>query len=126
MTINICLGNITIDCKDDFKLRNFYANLLNWETYTIGVYPVLRSPTGLIFLFNKTDFKYIKPTWPEEIDQQQKQMHFDFHVDDLPSAVIYAKSLGATLAKIQYDKNNYITMFDPEGHPFCLCKNKIL
>jgi hypothetical protein len=68
------------------------------------------------------DFEYIPPVWPEEPGKQQKQMHFNFQVDDLPSAVEDAIKLGATKAAAQYGEEHFVTMLDPEGHPFCLCR----
>lgn len=65
---------------------------------------------------------YAAPVWPEETGKQQKQMHFDFQVDDVYVAVEKAISLGATKAPNQYGGEHFITMFDPAGHPFCLCK----
>jgi len=31
--------------------------------------------------------------------------------------------IGAVKAESQYGGDDYVTMFDPEGHPFCLCAN---
>ncbi|MDX6223809.1 MAG: hypothetical protein QOE64_185, partial [Frankiales bacterium] len=46
---------------------------------------------------------------------------FDFQVGDLDSAVADAVSLGATLAEHQPQPNVRV-LFDPAGHPFCLCQ----
>jgi predicted enzyme related to lactoylglutathione lyase len=51
---------------------------------------------------------------------QQKQMHFDFQVDDLVTAVEQAEALGACKAESQFGGSYIVTMLDPEGHPFCL------
>ena len=121
MIKGICLDNIAIDCKDAVKLRNFYAELLGWDSCIMYNYPALRNQLGLVLLFMEADFEYVKPVWPEEIGKQQKQMHFDFQVDDLLTAVLQAEALGASKAKNQFGENDFVTMFDPEGHPFCLC-----
>jgi len=121
MIKGICLDNIAIDCKDAVKLRNFYAELLGWDSCIMYNFPALRSQLGLVLLFMEADFEYVKPVWPEEIGKQQKQMHFDFQVDDLLTAVLQAEALGASKAKNQFGENDFVTMFDPEGHPFCLC-----
>ncbi len=47
-------------------------------------------------------------------------MHFDFQVGDLDSAVAEAVGLGATVAQVQPQENVRV-LFDPAGHPFCLC-----
>jgi hypothetical protein len=48
-------------------------------------------------------------------------MHLDVQVNDLEAAVADAESLGAELAEIQPQANVRV-MFDPDGHPFCLCR----
>jgi predicted enzyme related to lactoylglutathione lyase len=121
MINNITIGDISIDCTDPERTRNFYASLTGWEKrVTYG--PALVCDNGLILLFMGCDFDYIPPVWPEEPGKQQKQMHFNFGVDDLPSAVEEAIRLGATRAAVQYDGERYVTMFDPEGHPFCYAR----
>ena len=121
MIKGICFGNIAIDCKDAVSLRDFYADLLGADPCIRYDCPALRSPLGLLLLFMEADFEYVKPVWPEEIGKQQKQMHFDFAVDDLHAAVLQAEALGACKAENQFGGNEFVTMFDPEGHPFCLC-----
>lgn len=57
---------------------------------------------------------YVPPVWPENAGKQQKQMHFDFQVDNVAEMVKKAES--------QFGGNDFVTMFDPAGHPFCLCR----
>lgn len=64
---------------------------------------------------------YVRPIWPEEEGKQQKQMHFDFQVPDVPKAVKKAEALGAVKMEAQFGGNEFTTMLDPAGHPFCLC-----
>ena len=120
MLDGICLGNIMVDCKDEQKLCEFYHNLLGWERSEMYGRPALCSKDGLVLLFIE-DENYIPPIWPEEKGKQQKQMHFDFQVPDISSAVEYAQSLGAVKASLQFGGNDFVTMIDPAGHPFCLC-----
>jgi hypothetical protein len=58
--------------------------------------------------------------WPPVDGSQRPMMHFDFQVGDLESAVAEAVELGATLATDQ-PQDNVRVLFDPAGHPFCLC-----
>ena len=117
-----CLGNVGVDCKDALRLQNFYAELLGWEKRVMYDCPAVCSPNGIVFLFDQADdYDYVRPEWPEQPGRQQKQMHFDFQVDDLLNAVVQAEALGAVKAGSQYGGEHFITMFDPEGHPFCLC-----
>lgn len=53
-----------------------------------------------------------------DCDDEQK---FDFQVDDILMMVKKAESLGAIKANDQFGGDEFITMFDPAGHPFCLC-----
>ena len=64
--------------------------------------PALIAENGLVILFMQCNFDYIPPIWPEELGKQQKRMHFNFQVDDLPAAVEEAIKLGATKAIAQY------------------------
>lgn len=114
-----------IDCKEPLELAQFYGKLLKWEVMSFdedwacayapgtnqGQYP------GLTFQRNSA---YVPPVWPEEPEAQQTMEHLDFAVNDLEKSVEYAISCGATLAKNQYSQG-WRVMFDPAGHPFCLC-----
>ena len=121
MIQNIIIGDISIDCREPGKLREFYAALTGWtrrEKYG----PELVADNGLVVLFMGCDFDFTPPVWPEEPDKQQKQMHFNFGADDLPAAVEEAIRLGATKPAEQYGGEHFVTLLDPEGHPFCLCR----
>lgn len=122
MIPNITIGDISIDCANPERTRVFYAAFTDWEKRKAYGCLAIVSENGLLKLFMSCDFEYIPPVWPEEPGQQQKQIHFDFTVDDVPSAVEKAVELGATKAAWQYGGENCVTMLDPKGHPFCLCK----
>ncbi len=119
MIQGIDLGDILLDCPDAEALCDFYAQLLGWEKCLLYGLPGVRG-RGLIFLFAQEE-DYIRPVWPEAAAQQQKQMHRDFVVDDLPEAVCQAEALGAVLAGSQFGGDAFVTLLDPAGHPFCLC-----
>lgn len=120
MIQDICLGNVMVDCNDKEKLCEFYHQLLGWEKCVMYDLPAIRSKNGIVFLFIQED-GYVPPVWPEQSGKQQKQMHFDFQVPNIPDAVQYAETLGAVKAKSQYGGDDFVTMIDPAGHPFCLC-----
>jgi predicted enzyme related to lactoylglutathione lyase len=122
MIIGLSIGDISIDCKEPERLRDFYASLTGWDKRSMFDCPALIAENGLVILFMGCDFEYISPVWPEEPGRQQKQMHFNFQVDDLPSAVEEAIKLGAVKPCSQYGGEDFVTLFDPEGHPFCLCR----
>jgi len=121
MKHEVVLGNVMVDCKDEKKLQKFYNELLGWEMCELFGRPAVRSSTGVVFLFIEEP-NYMRPMWPEENGKQQKQMHFDFQVDNVLEMVEKAKELGAVKAIGQYGGDDFVTLFDPTGHPFCLCK----
>lgn len=49
-------------------------------------------------------------------------MHFNFQVEDVNVAVEKAISLGVIKVLNQYGGEHFTTIFDPAGHPFCLCR----
>ncbi|MHB8963487.1 MAG: VOC family protein [Saccharofermentanales bacterium] len=116
------MGDISIDCSKPVLTRNFYAEFTGWEKREAYGCPALVGDNGLLMLFMGCDFEFTPPVWPEKSGKQQKQMHINFQVDDLLSAVEEAIRLGATKAAAQYGGEHFVTMFDLEGHPFCLCR----
>ena len=120
MQNEIKLGNVMIDCKDEQALCSFYERLLGWRRGVLFGRPALTSGNGVIFLFMQEE-DYVPPVWPEEPGKQQKQLHFDFQVPNVSDTVAFAESLGAKKAAVQYGGEEFVTMLDPEGHPFCLC-----
>ncbi len=118
MKPDITVGDVVVDCGDAKKLQNFYAELLGWEKCELYGIPALKGPLVLLFA---QEPDYVAPVWPEEDGRQQKQLHFDFVVADVPAAVARAEALGAARTKAQFGGAHFTTMTDPAGHPFCLC-----
>ncbi len=126
--LKIKMSAFTLDCKYPHELAKFYAVLLKWEIpfydedYAIvgapgtkkGAYP------GITLQRNP---EYKPPVWPEEPQAQQQMAHIDFAVNDLEKAVQYAIQCGAIIADKQFS-GRWTVMFDPAGHPFCLCQMK--
>jgi catechol 2,3-dioxygenase-like lactoylglutathione lyase family enzyme len=122
MIPNLTIGDLTIDCANPERARDFYADLMGWEKTTAFGALAVKTGNSMTILFWEPDIPYVPPVWPEEPGKQQKQMHFNFQVDDLQSAVEEAVRLGATKAAGQYGGDHFVTLLDPEGHPFCLCR----
>jgi predicted enzyme related to lactoylglutathione lyase/GNAT superfamily N-acetyltransferase len=118
----IVIGDLSIDALQPEKLCDFYATLTGWKKSTAWDCPALTVENGLMILFMDVDCGYVPPVWPEEPGKQQKQMHFNFQVDDLPAAIEKVIVLGGVKAAEQFGGEQYVTMLDPEGHPFCLCR----
>ena len=121
MVDEVVLGNVMVDCDDERKQQRFYGELLGWEMCELFARPAVRSSSGIVFLFIE-EKDYVPPVWPENAGKQQKQMHFDFQVDNVAEMVKKAESLGAKKAESQFGGDDFVTMFDPAGHPFCLCR----
>ena len=121
MVDEVVLGNVMVDCDDERKLQRFYGELLGWEMCELFARPAVRSSSGIVFLFIE-EKDYVPPVWPENAGKQQKQMHFDFQVDNVLETVRKAEVLGAKKAENQFGGKDFVTMFDPAGHPFCLCQ----
>ncbi len=122
MIEGIQFGNLMIDCADEALLCTFYENMLGWQRRVLFGRPALISESGLVVLFSHEE-DYVSPVWPEEENRQQKQIHLDFQVPDVSRAVEEAIRLGAKRAEAQFgdEADDFVTMFDPAGHPFCLC-----
>ena len=121
MVDEVVLGNVMVDCDDERKLQRFYGELLGWEMCELFARPAVSSSSGIVFLFIE-EKDYVPPVWPEDTGKQQKQMHFDFQVDNVAEMVKKVESLGAKKAESQFGGDDFVTMFDPAGHPFCLCR----
>lgn len=109
---------MTIDCADaevQERLRHFYAEALGGEIVSGSV----RARGWLLIFYVIPDYK--PPTWP--LGETPKQMHFEWMVEDLESAVGKLQSLGATLAEYQRPEDGGLrVMLDPAGHPFCVAR----
>ena len=113
----------TIEAPDPSGVARFYAELLDWHIghEEPGTAIVAASPQGPFFVFQQAD-GYRAPVWPPADGDQRPMMHFDFQVGDLDSAVAEAVALGAAIAEFQPQENVRV-LFDPAGHPFCLCRD---
>ena len=110
-----------IEAPDPSALAHFYSELLNWPVgHEEPGTAILAAPQGSIYIVFQQATGYQAPAWPPADGEQRPMMHFDFQVGDLDSAVTEALALGARLAEHQPQKNVRV-LFDPAGHPFCLC-----
>jgi len=111
-----------IEAPDPGALARFYAALLDWpQVHEEPGTAIVGTPGGSFLVFQQaTD--YTPPTWPPTPGAQRPMMHLDFQVGDLDEAVAEAQELGAKLADAQPQENVRV-LFDPAGHPFCLCRD---
>jgi hypothetical protein len=110
-----------IEAPDPGALAKFYSELLGWPIgHEEPGTAIVAAPQGSIYIVFQQATDYQAPVWPPVDAQQRPMMHFDFQVGDLDSAVAEALALGATVAGHQ-PRENVRVLFDPAGHPFCLC-----
>jgi catechol 2,3-dioxygenase-like lactoylglutathione lyase family enzyme len=110
-----------IEAPDPSALARFYSDLLGWPIgHEEPGTAILAPPGGSSFLVFQQTNDYRPPVWPPVDGEQRPMMHFDFQVGDLESAVADALALGASLSATQ-PRDNVRVLFDPAGHPFCLC-----
>ena len=118
-TMSAELHCIILDCKHPQILSAFYEQLLGWQPFSDSWYGLI-SPQGIKIEF-QSDKLYQPPLWPSQAGVQGQMMHLDFYVEQLAQSVSLAQDLGATVSPIQfYVENQCVTLFDIEGHPFCL------
>lgn len=111
-----------IESPNPAALATFYSSLLGWPiVQQEDGTSVIKPPQESVFLVFQAADDYVRPVWPSVTGQQRTMMHLDFQVDDLDAAVADAERLGAKLADSQPQANVRV-MFDPDGHPFCLCR----
>jgi catechol 2,3-dioxygenase-like lactoylglutathione lyase family enzyme len=111
-----------IEAPDPGALARFYSELLGWPIgHEEPGTAIVAAPQGTFLVFQRAD-GYRAPVWPPVEGRQRPMMHLDFQVGDLDSAVAEAVALGATVADTQ-PRENIRVLFDPAGHPFCLCRD---
>jgi predicted enzyme related to lactoylglutathione lyase len=115
---------VAVEAPDPRALADFYAQLLGWSVnHEEPGTSILAAPEGQTYVVFQEALDYKSPIWPPEQGSQRSMMHLDFQVDDLDSAVAEAIELGATIAQHQPQQNVRV-LFDPAGHPFCLCREQ--
>ena len=110
-----------IEAPNPAALAAFYSQLLGWSVgHEEPGTSIVVAPEGSIYIVFQEASDYERPVWPPQQGQQRPMMHFDFQVADLDVAITEAVALGATVAEHQPQPNVRV-LFDPAGHPFCLC-----
>jgi hypothetical protein len=117
------LSAIVLDAPDPKALADFYCGLLGYEARTVEpTWVTIGPPGGGTRLSFQHEPLFQRPTWPSQADRQQMMTHLDIEVRDLDAAGEHARTLGATLAEFQPQKDVRVWL-DPVGHPFCLWMN---
>ncbi len=126
--LKIKMYSFTLDCPDAHELGKFYADLLKWEfgfndEEYAWVYPPGTHQGAYPFILFQRNPQYKPPVWPNRPEAQQQMAHIDFVVNDLAKSAEHAVQCGARVADEQFS-DDWMVMFDPAGHPFCLCQIK--
>jgi hypothetical protein len=108
---------VNMDCPDPETLGVFYQTLTGWPLQSGEGYFGVAEDGGLMIGGQKVD-AYHAPTWPGQ--ERGQQMHLDFIVEDIETAVRLVTAIGATEAPEQPGGAEWRVMLDPAGHPFCL------
>ena len=117
MADEVLPGNVMLHCGDEQKLQKFYGGLLGWEMRRPFGRPAVRSASGAGFLFAE-EADDLRPTQP---GKQQKQMHFDFRVDDI-AEMAKRRSPGRPKGSGTVRRTGFCDHAGPGGHPFYLCR----
>ncbi len=119
----ISLESVVLECRDAEELICFYAGLLDWPVvYRDEEFVRIQSPDGRAGIAAQAAEDYLPPVWPSEAGKQQMMAHLDFALSraEAPALLEKALALGARRAPVQYGGDEWITLLDPAGHPFCL------
>lgn len=117
MTETASLDLAIFDAADIEKVGRFYAELTGWDIVRqdddrFGV----RTPDGQEVEFQRAP-DHVAPQWPGQ--EHPQQFHLDLQTDDPQAQAERAVALGATRLA---DGPTWITLADPAGHPFDLCR----
>jgi catechol-2,3-dioxygenase len=118
-TVNARVELVALDAADIEKLSRFYTALAGWT--------VARAETDWITLRTGEGYEvalqqapdHVPPRWPGQ--EHPQQFHLDLLVEDHEAAAARAVELGATRLA---DAAGWITLADPAGHPFDLCRRE--
>lgn len=112
-----------LEAPDPSALAAFYSRLLDWPVvHEEPGTAILKPPQDNVYMVIQQADDYEPPVWPPTRGAQRTMMHIDVQVDDLEAAVEEAAEMGARLADFQPQAHVRV-MFDPAGHPFCLCRD---
>jgi catechol 2,3-dioxygenase-like lactoylglutathione lyase family enzyme len=115
---------VVLDAPDAQALARFYVRLLGWRLHDDEPgWATVAAPDGVAYLGFQPSPEYVRPVWPPAEGEQQQMLHLDIEVDDLDTAVSFAREVGATVAEHQ-PQDDVRVLLDPAGHPFCLYLGK--
>ena len=110
------LRTVVLDAPDARRLAAFYTALGGWaEQYADDEWVTIQTGDGWRIATQRSP-DLVPPRWPDPAYPQQA--HLDLRVPDLDAGSAKAVGLGAELLR---KNENWYTLADPAGKPFCLC-----
>ena len=117
MTAFAMLDIAIFDAADIERAGAFYAELTGWEVVRRDEDRVgLRAPNGQEVEFQRAP-DHVAPDWPSS--ERPQHFHLDIQTADPAADAERAEKLGATRLA---EGSSWITLADPAGHPFDLCR----
>jgi catechol-2,3-dioxygenase len=117
MTVTGRLEVVALDAADIDTLASFYAELTGWQIVSKDTdWITVRAGDGQQVAFQLAP-DHVAPDWPGQ--ERPQQFHLDLYVEDPPAQAERAVALGATRVA---DNPTWVTLLDPAGHPFDLCR----
>jgi catechol-2,3-dioxygenase len=119
MTAAARLELVALDAADITALASFYTELTGGEVVRdVGDWITVRLVSGQEIAFQRAP-DHVPPQWPGQ--EHPQQFHLDLLVDGHEAAAARAVELGATRLA---EGPSWITLADPAGHPFDLCRKE--
>lgn len=110
---------VAFDAQDTETLAKFYVDLTGWEVVrNEDGWINIRTDDGQEIGLQPSD-EHVPPQWPGQ--EHPQQFHLDLLVDDYQAAAERAVVLGATRLA---DGPTWVTLADPAGHPFDICRRE--
>ncbi|MBU8813520.1 VOC family protein [Mycolicibacterium goodii] len=111
-------SGVTIDCVDPVRMATFWAALLNIPASAEhGDDPDWATVGSRSGEFPRLTFQRVP-----EPKAGKVRIHLDVQVEDIDAGRRRVEQLGGRFSGVRhdYDEGIVLTMFDPEGHEFCL------
>jgi catechol-2,3-dioxygenase len=118
-TANARVELVALDVADIEGLTGFWTQLTGWNVARAeSDWVTLRTGEGFEVALQKAP-DHVPPQWPGQ--EHPQQFHLDLLVADPEASAQKAEKLGATRLG---EGPSWITLADPAGHPFDLCRRE--
>jgi predicted enzyme related to lactoylglutathione lyase len=117
------LRSVIFDAPDVPRLAEFYRELTGWTIVDDDpAWTVLALPNQRRLCLQLAP-DHVPPRWPDP--EHPQHLHLDLLTRDIEAAAARAVELGASrLAATDAGDSAWVTLADPAGHPFDLCRRE--